>query len=113
MTTTEMLNEIFDNLKSEIENDEVQCDKLNEALLRAKVDGAFREVKKARNYPKSYTEEMVEKDLTDYYSNIEAIARYDYNQIGAEGQTQYTADGVTIRYVDRDKLFAGVLPISR
>lgn len=113
MTVTEMLNEIFDNLKSEIENDEVQSDKLNETLLRSKVDGAFREVKKARNYPKSYTDEMVEKDITDYYSNIEAIARYDYNQVGAEGQTQYSADGVSIHYVDRDKLFVGVLPISR
>ena len=113
MTVTEMLNEIFDNLKSEIENDEVQSDKLNETLLRSKVDGAFREVKQARNYPKYYTDEMVEKDLTDYYSNIKAIAFYDYCKIGAEGQTQYSADGVSIHYEDRNELFVGIRPITR
>ncbi len=82
-------------------------------LLEAKVSNAFREVKAARNYPFSYSEEMIIKDLNDYYTNIRSIALYDYTKIGAEGQTQYSADGESIHYMNRDKLFTGILPIAR
>ena len=47
-----------------------------------------------------------------YYSIIRSVALYDYNQIGAEGQTSYSADGTSIRYLNRDKLFHGVVPIG-
>ena len=48
-----------------------------------------------------------------YYSNIEDVARYDYNKVGAEGQSSYSADGTKIDYIDRNSLFYGVYPISR
>lgn len=82
-------------------------------ILALKVDNAYREVKQARNYPKSYSEEMIAADMENYYTNVKAVALYDYNKIGAEGQTQYSADGESIHYVDRNKLFAGILPIAR
>jgi len=82
-------------------------------ILGVKVKNAIREVIAARNYPKSYTDEQKKADLNDYYSNIRAIALYDYTKIGAEGQTQYSADGESIHYLDRNKLFAGILPIAR
>ena len=113
MTVNGMLDEIFENLKVEINADDSQSDKVNEPLLRKKVEGAFRDVKGARNYPSTYTESQIESDITKYYSNIESIARYDYNKVGAEGQSSYSADGVNIRYLNRDKLFNGVYPISR
>lgn len=113
MTTNEMLDEIFENLKVEINADDSQSDKVNEQLLRKKVECAFRDVKRARNYPASYSESWVENDMLNYYSNIEAIARYDYNKVGAEGQSSYSADGTSIHFLNRDKLFNGVYPISR
>lgn len=113
MSIYEMLDEIFENLKAEISADEAQADKVNDALLKSKINGAFRDVQKARHYPSSYSKETIDADMVNFYSNIEAIARYDYNQIGAEGQTQYSADGTSIHYLDRDKLFYGVYPISR
>lgn len=85
----------------------------NADILALKVNNAYREVKQARNYPKSYTEETISADMENYYSNVKAIALYDYNKVGAEGQTQYSADGESIHYVDRNKMFAGVLPIAR
>lgn len=109
----EMLDEIFENLKVEILADEAQADLISENLLRKKIESAYREVKKARNYPKSYTEAQIEADMHDFYSNIEDIARYDYNGVGAEGLSSYAADGTSIHYKDRDKLFYGVLPIAR
>jgi len=113
MTLNDMLTEIFENLKIEMNADDSQSDKVNESLLKVKVDGAFRDVRRARNYPKHYSEAQIEADLVNYYSNIEALARYDYNKVGAEGQSSYSADGTSIHYLDRNKLFSGVYPISR
>ena len=109
----EMLDEIFENLKAEILADEAQADLISENLLRKKIESAYREVKRARNYPKSYSEAQIEEDMCNYLPNIEEIARYDYNSVGAEGLKSYAADGTSIHYNDRDKLFYGVYPIAR
>lgn len=82
-------------------------------ILRVKVRNAIREVIAARNYPEGYSEERINNDLQKYISNIRSIALYDYTKIGAEGQTQYSADGESIHYLDRNKLFTGILPIAR
>ena len=105
-----MVDDIITELKEELT--ETEGDKLNENLLRSKVKTAFRDVKKARRYPASYSDAMIERDIENYYSQVKSIALFDYNQIGAEGQTQYSQDGVSIHYVDRDRLFYGVLPIA-
>lgn len=108
-----MLDEIFENLKTEILADEAQADLLSENLLKTKIKSAYREVQRARNYPKSYTDAQIEQDMLNYQTNIEDIARYDYNSVGAEGLSSYSGDGTSIHYKDRDKLFYGVYPIAR
>lgn len=105
-----MKEEIVESLKTELELTEGE--KFNLSLLQSKVDSAYREVKAARKYPMSYSEAYIEKDMENYYSQVRSIAMYDYNQAGAEGQTQYSADGVTIHYLERSKLFYGILPIA-
>lgn len=105
-----MIEEIIEDLTTEIAAED--GDKFNPSLLASKVRNAYRAVKTARRYPASYTEAMIERDMENYYSQVRDIAMYDYNQIGAEGQTQYSQDGVSIHYVERDKLFYGVLPIA-
>lgn len=104
-----MKKSIIDELTIELQNET----DFNASILTLKVNNAYREVKQARNYPKSYTEEMITEDMMNYYSNVKAIAMYDYNKVGAEGQTQYSADGESIHYVDRNKMFAGIIPIAR
>lgn len=113
MTINDMLDEIFENLKNEIVADEPQADLLSENLLRTKIRGAYREVVRARNYPKTYSESQIEEDILSFYSTIESIARYDYNAVGSEGLSSYSADGTSLHYKDRDKLFYGVYPIAR
>lgn len=108
-----MVDEIFENLKAEILADEAQADLMSENLLRKKIESAYREVKRARNYPKTYSEAQIEEDMCEYFSNVEDIARYDYNSVGSEGLSSYSADGTSIHYKDRDKLFYGVYPIAR
>ena len=105
-----MEEEIFEELKTELM--ETEGDKFNENLLKSKIHGAYREVKTARKYPLSYTEAAIERDMENYFSQVRSVALFDYNQVGSEGQTQYSQDGVSIHYVDRDRLFYGVLPIS-
>lgn len=102
--------DVFIALKTELEITEGE--KFNETLLKAKVEGAFQDVKMARRYPSYYSEADLIDDMEQYYSIIRAVALYDYNQIGAEGQSSYSADGTSIHYVNREKLFRGVLPIG-
>ena len=104
-----MIENIIEELTTELQN----AVDFNVDILRLKVNNAYREVKQARNYPSSYTDSMKEADMENFYTNIKAIALYDYNKVGAEGQTQYSADGESIHYVDRNKMFAGILPIAR
>ena len=109
---------MIDNLKASIVA-ELTIELKNEVdfdaeILNVKVVNAIREVKAARNYPKTYSERAILEDLeNNYYSNIKSIAMYDYTKIGAEGQTSYSADGEKIDYIERDKLFTGIVPIAR
>lgn len=109
----EMLDEIFENLKEEILADEAQADLFSENLLRKKIESAYREVKRARNYPKSYTEAQIEEDMREFFSNIEDIALYDYSGVGAEGLSSYSADGTSIHYKNRNECFEGVYRLGR
>ena len=105
-----MIDEIVEELTTELQITE--GDRFNPVLLKSKVKNAYREVRTARKYPKNMSEAAIDRDMEDYYSQIREIAMFDYNQVGAEGQTQYSQDGVSVHYVDRNSLFAGVLPIA-
>lgn len=100
--------EILADITAEMGNED-----FNTAVMTAKIKSAYREVKRARNYPDTYSDEKIEKDMESYFSNIKNIALYDYNMIGAEGEATHSENGVSRTYVDRKSLFAGVLPISR
>lgn len=113
MSISDMLNEIFDNLKAEILADLPQADLFNENLLRSKINGAYREVLMARKYPVSYSDERIESDMVNYYSVIENLARDDYSAVGSEGLSSYSEGGTSIHYKDRNRHFAGVYPIVR
>ena len=106
-----MIEEIIAELTTELQIADPHL--FNADLLRVKVNGAYREVRAARRYPAFYSEAEIESDMNKYYSNVLAIARYDFNQIGAEGQKSYHEDGVTVHYVDRNSLFYGVLPMAK
>jgi hypothetical protein len=101
--------ELVADLTSELsESDEL----FNEKLMLSKIRNAIREVKRARKYPDSYTDEMIEKDMYEFYSNIRNLALYDYNMIGIEGQSNNSEQGTTMAYVDRNKLFGGIVPLA-
>ena len=101
--------ELLADLTAELE---ISDKKFNSALLLPKIKNAIREVKKTRRYPKYYTDKQVNEDLYDYYSNIRNIALYDYNTIGMEFQTASSENSTSRTMVSREKLFAGIIPLS-
>lgn len=101
--------ELLEDLTIDIEGD----DAFDSSKLEQKIKNAIRDVQRARNYPDSYTEEQITKDMERLYSKIRAIALYDYNLIGAEGELEHSENGIGRTYVDRNSLFNGILPLSR
>lgn len=111
MAEEQMVEDIVEDISTELKITEGE--KYNETLLTVKVKGAYREVRECRAYLPSRTDEYIENDMWHYYSNVRNIAMYDYNHIGMEGMSQFSQDGVSYHSVDRDKLFAGVIPEAR
>lgn len=102
---------LFDVVMSELQ--ETIPDEVNKEVLASKVRNAIREVKKARRYPSHYTDEMINEDLENYISNIEGLALYDYNQVGAEGESSHNESGVNRTWKSRNTNFNGIIPIAR
>ena len=102
--------EIFADLSEELK---ISDPNFNSNLLLSKVKNAMREVKRARKYPDYYSEEQINQDMYEYFSNVRNIALYDYNLIGGEGEQTHSENGVSRSYTDRNKLFSGIIPISR
>ena len=102
-------DEIIADLTTELKNEQT----FDLSKLKQKVINAIREVKKARKYPATYEDETIDKDLAEYYSNIRNIALYDYNQIGIEFQTSSSENGVSRNYMEREKLFSGIIPLAK
>lgn len=105
-----MIEEIIEDLTIELT---ITDPNFNAALLQSKVNSAYRDVLLARNYPSTYTEEMISNDMRKFCSNVENIARHDYYKVGADYENSHSENGVSRGYQDRDKLFAGVIPLSR
>lgn len=104
-----LLDEILQDLKLQLDISSEQ----EVALLSSKIKNAIREVKRARNYPKYYTDSQIAEDLEDYYSNILSLALYDYNQIGAEGETGHSDSGTSRTWKDRKECFNGISTICQ
>lgn len=103
----ELVNEIYDELSTELGI----SDEADLSMLLAKVKNAYREIKKIRNYPEDYTDDMTSKDMEKYFSNIHNLALYDYNQIGAEGEKSHSDNTGTRTWETRNKCLEGVVAI--
>lgn len=83
------------------------------AILTSKIKNACREVKRMRNYPSTYTEDAIASDMENYYSNIRELALYDFNQVGAEGQTNHSENGYSRTWKSRRECFDGVVAFCK
>lgn len=110
MTIDEMKDAIIEGLTSELESDP----DFSEDVLIQKVDNAVKEVMLHRRYASSgYSDEQIEKDIQTFYPNIRGLALYDYNQTGVEGQSSSQENSVLRTYVNRNRMFNGIIPLTR
>lgn len=83
-------------------------------VLEVKVKAVVRELLTMRNYDLSgMTDEEIEADIEKYYTQCMNVARFDYNQLGAEGEETHSENGISRKYVDRQTLWSGVVPFAR
>ncbi len=102
-----LMNEILEDLIAELNLSKEQDKK----ILSSKIKNATREIRRDRSYPVRYTEEMIATDLGNYYSNIRELALYDFNQVGAEGQTSHSENNISRSWKDRSECKAGIVAI--
>lgn len=98
-------NEILMDLTAEFCGEE----NFKQEVLAVKIKLAVREIISKRNYSATtWNDEQKLDDLYSYYATISNLARFDYNQYGAEGETSHTENGVSRTYVSRDSLLKDV-----
>lgn len=102
-----LIEEIYKSLKTELGVSEES----DLSILKAKVTNAYREIRRTRNYPKSYTEEFIVADMERFYSNIRGLALYDYNQIGVEGESSHNDNTGNRTWFSRNTYLQGVVAI--
>ena len=83
-------------------------------VLAVKVKAVVRELLNIRNYEHSgMTDAEIEQDINRYYTQCMNVARYDYNQLGAEGEDSHSENGISRKYIDRGRLWGGVVPFAK
>lgn len=82
-------------------------------LIEQLIKQATEDVKARRNYPDSYTDEMITEDLKKFESVIVNLTVYDHSQAGEAFMASYNENGVNRTWRDRDSLFVGVFPFTK
>lgn len=107
-STEDMKSDVVEKLKTRLTG----TANVDEDVLSNIVESAINEIETIRNYPSSYTDDMVASDMSRYFNNAMELSLYDFNQIGAEGETGHTENGITRQYKDRNACLKGVRPLS-
>lgn len=79
-------------------------------IIEQLIKQAAEDVKARRNYPDSYTDEMIAEDLKKFESVIVNLTVYDHSQAGENFMSTLSEGGVNRTWRDRDSLFVGVFP---
>lgn len=87
--------------------------KEDDLLIEQLIKQATEDVKARRNYPDSYTEEMITEDLKQFEGVIVNLVVYDHSQAGEEFMASFGENGVSRTWKDRDSLFVGVFPFVK
>ena len=86
----------------------------NADIVASKVSAVVRELMQRRRYKRAgMSDEAIAEDLENYYPQVLNVARFDFNTIGAEGEERHTENGIDRSFIERGKLWAGVVPIGK
>lgn len=110
----DLLNPLIQNLITDLTAElQESDDDFNANLLTSKVKAAVRDVMGARKYPKDYPTNRIIEEMEDLYPTIRHLALYDYDRIGVEGEAFHIENGIHRSYIERNAVFADVLPVAR
>lgn len=104
----ETLNSILNSLKITLGVTETSDITILEEIVANIID----EIKLYRRYPPYLTEYEIALDLANYKAIVIEVGKHDYSKLGGEGESSHSENGVSRSYIDRAKLFNGVLPYS-
>lgn len=82
-------------------------------LIEQLINQAKADIVAKRMYPDSYTDEKIEEDLKRFESVIVNVVVYDHSQAGENFMANYSENGVSRTWRDRDSLFVGVFPFAK
>lgn len=106
------MDELIDELLSDLSDDIGLTEDKDLKALSSKIKNAIRDVKNQRNYQDYHTDDFIVSDLNKLYANIRALALYDWNKRGVEGQSSHSSNGTSRGYEDREKCFDGIIPYA-
>ena len=96
------------------DNESVVFDhKEDNPLIEQLIEQAQQEVISRRMYPISYTKEQIDSDMKNYEGVIVNLAVYDKSQAGEAYMANYTENGVSRAWKDRENLLVGVYPFVK
>lgn len=106
----ELLKELQIDLEAELVS-ELHNDS-DKALLSSKIKGAYRAVKRKRNYQEHHTQEFIDNDMVSMYDIIKDLSMYDWNHIGAEGELNHSENGTSRAWGKRNDILVDVIPFA-
>lgn len=91
----------------------VTADAKTAVILQQIVSKAVADCTRRRGYPSAYTAEMIAADVLNYESVAVDLSIYDYNKMGAEGESTHNENGTYRSYDTRQSVLRRILPITK
>lgn len=99
----------IDSETSEVVFDDLEDNPLIEQLL----EQARNEIIEKRNYPETYTQDQIDRDVQKFENVMVNLAVYDRSQAGEDYMASYSENGVSRTWKDRNSLLSSVYPFVK
>lgn len=107
------IEEVEDEATGE-KSDKVVFDKKEDnPLIEQLLEQARNEVISRRNYPDTYTQDQIDRDVQKFENVMVNLAVYDRSQAGEAYMASYSENGVSRTWKDRNSLLSGVYPFVK
>lgn len=104
---------VFDRVVSDLKTMYSDQPTYNAVKIEVIVENVIDEVIRARRYrEEDYSDEQIELDLMNYRPQIYSLAEYDLSKFGAPHETSHSENSTSRTWIERNKLFAGIIPLS-
>mgnify|MGYP003367161348 FL=1 len=94
--------------------DKVVFDKKEDnPLIEQLLEQARNEIIEKRNYPETYTQDQIDRDVQKFENVMVNLAVYDRSQAGEAYMASFSENGVSRTWKDRESLLSGVYPFVK